>query len=213
MSKGIFEVSASGVIVARDGTLYFALTCYHVTYAFGEDISEVNIEVGHPLLSEREPALIYRAKEESELSLIVFNSDIELPVIEIADEIPELLSDVYLHGYPESWTPYVSKGIFSSKQSMWEDILPCAWVVTAQVWHGCSGGGVYTEEGKLFGIATVLRVSVRYFDRLPWLCGIVPLPKVREFLIEEGFLPEPEEIKIEKVNSYQGCYSNQYLHK
>jgi len=168
----------TGVIIAREKYAHFVLSAAHVS---PEDAEVLRIE--HPSFIGSKVAKVLDIDREHDLMLLVFIADSELPVATIASREPSVTADVFLYGHGAPSYAFATKGILSAKQSAWFD-APEMWVVTSQVWFGCSGGGSYNRNGEFIGVVTRVRVS----NGLPlsWQCGIVPLPTVKVFLKKAG---------------------------
>lgn len=168
----------SGVIIAREKRAHFVLSAAHVSPVDAEIL-----KVEHPDYLGGKIAHVLEIDRERDLMLLVFMADVELPIVKIAAEAPSVTAEVFLYGHGAPEYSFATKGILSAKQSAWFD-APEMWVITAQVWFGCSGGGAYDKNGELIGIVTRIRISKGM--PLSWQCGIVPLPVVLEFLKKSG---------------------------
>ena len=168
----------SGVIIAREKRAHFVLSAAHVS---PEDADILRIE--HPNYLGGKIAKVLEIDRERDLMLLVFVADIELPVAKIANSEPSVTAEVFLYGHGAASYAFATRGILSAKESAWFD-APEMWVISAQVWFGCSGGGSYNQYGEFIGVVTRVRISRG--EPLCWQCGIVPLPTVRAFLKKAG---------------------------
>ena len=167
----------SGVIIARSGDTYYVLTCYHVV-----DDSSASCYIVHPKIKDNDFAKVRFVDKKHDLAIVSFTCKQDLPVVGFASRAPEVTEPVYLFGYPGWQGPAVATmGIVSAKEGVWSD-LPCAWIVTAQVWFGNSGGGCFNLRGELVGIAARIRWGNSQY--LAWQCGIIPLSAIRGFVLQ-----------------------------
>jgi S1-C subfamily serine protease len=176
----------TGVIIARYKRVHFVLTCYHVT-CHGDPTLHV-ICANNPIRFE---ARVLHHDQTKDLSLIYFIAHEQFATAIIMDKAPPLTSTVLLYGYGEEWPALFTKGILSKKESIWEH-HPYVWTANVHIWPGYSGCGVYNEDGELFGIASLMMISTKFYERLPWLCGFIPLPAIQEFLNDAGLPVESE---------------------
>lgn len=176
----------SGVIVAREGRVYFVCTAKHV-------IKQENAEfyIQNPNTYGRIPAQLFRAHPTKDIAIIIFVSERKFPIAKLASITPIPTTPVYLCGYGRRGIlnnggiyPKNTHGILSAKDSEWID-APGLWIITAQIWYGDSGCGAWNNKGQLIGIAIRGKRSGPHL--LSWQCGIISLDDVKEFLKEFGF--------------------------
>ena len=168
----------TGVIIAREKYAHFVLSAAHVS----PEGAEV-LRIEHPSFLGSKVAKVLEIDREHDLMLLVFIADSELPMTTIAVREPSVTAEVFLYGHGAPSYAFATKGILSAKQSAWFDATEM-WVVTSQVWFGCSGGGSYNKYGEFIGVVTRLRISKG--TPLCWQCGIVPLQTVKDFLKRAG---------------------------
>jgi len=176
-----YKGHGSGVVIAREGKVYFVQTARHVV---GDKNAKFYVEqLG---IYGRIEAQVFKQHPVKDIAIIVFVSEREFPVAEFAPESPVTATTVYLCGYGRRGAiPKVTRGILSMKDSEWTD-APWMWVVSAQVWYGDSGCGCWNEKGQLIGMATLMK-SEGFLTPLPWQCGIISLDDIKEFLEKFGF--------------------------
>lgn len=168
----------SGVIIAREKRAHFVLSAAHV---YPTDCDFLRVE--HPSYFGGKLAHVIEVDRDHDLMLLMFVADSELPISTLASKEPSVTAEVYLYGHGAPAYAFATKGIVSAKQSAWFD-APEMWVITSQVWFGCSGGGAYNKDGEFIGVVTRIRISKG--TPLPWQCGLVPLDVVRGFLKKAG---------------------------
>jgi len=168
----------SGVIIAREKRAHFVLSAAHV---YPPDCGFLKVE--HPSYFGGKDAHVIELDRDNDLMLLVFVADTELPITTIATIEPSVTAEVFLYGHGAPAYAFATKGIVSAKQSAWFD-APEMWVISSQVWFGCSGGGAYNKDGEFIGIVTRIRISRGV--PLPWQCGLVPMKEVKIFLKKAG---------------------------
>ena len=177
----------TGVLIGQRGDTYALVTNRHVidTTDTFPAAGNVRYNIEHPGVGNVQAQLI-AIDEERDLACLTFESARELRVAKFVACVPPLLTDVYHYGYGGLWYKgaFATKGVFSSKSRVWLS-LPCAWTVTCNVWYGCSGGGVFTDSGRLMGITSV--IDIERHEYLPWLVGVVPYSELVAFLKGTGF--------------------------
>lgn len=72
-------------------------------------------------------------------------------VTELADDDPELASEVFAIGCPDGACGRISRGVVCSYEH--ERLI-----TDAKVWFGSSGGGLYTKDGQLVGISSMIHI-------------------------------------------------------
>jgi len=140
------------------------------------------------------PALNVAHNTTSDLALLLcvsnsrMNSEISLISSKNATKM-KLADDIFISGCPLARLPQITKGnisIFDEPSGpSFRDL------VSAPIIFGSSGGGVYTENGELFGVVSAVStvnasnnqlISVAY----PHIGWIIPNKLIYSFLIESG---------------------------
>lgn len=162
----------TGVIAAQVDNHYYVLTCYHVIdYSDLREFTLTDMYIEH-IQAGRLPVRIFKTYPAYDLALLVFEYDGDLPVITFANKRPALLSHVYSCGWlPFDPAPVVKDG-FLCNYKHGSRTLPQAWSVSANVWFGYSGGGVFNDRGEFIG--TMARIYASNAGPIPWHAGIVP---------------------------------------
>lgn len=171
-----YNVGSSGVIIKREGNIYYALTAYHVVeeqkdtsylvrIAYDETLSEFlhrnhknicNYREYYQQLSVAEVLYTY---EEADLAIVSFKSEKELEVAKLAnhrakkdDRIGTIGVDgernrYFVKHFGEVLTSDLSK--FDTGDSHFINIVQYH---NAYIVPGYSGSGVFNENGELVGI-------------------------------------------------------------
>lgn len=160
---------ASGAIIARDGDTYYALTAYHVVSETQNTVYRVMTpetlpsdgvlnSMGSAYYDTLPEARTVYAKEDSDLAIVKFQSDVELAVADVAAEDPQKGDRVMAIGNPVDGGRFVpSYGkVLSSQLEMtdYDDGQPDCAILRHSAYEapGSSGSGVYDESMELVGI-------------------------------------------------------------
>jgi len=129
--------SCSGVIVSETERNQYVLTAKHCIDIFEE------VYVDH------NKAKLYLASTSDDLALIIVNGKIPGKVPIKFSAVPTYIgAEVHHIGFPTGYpslTPYLSTGVVSRISNDWNFAL-------LEIVLGCSGGGVFDEDGNLIGI-------------------------------------------------------------
>lgn len=126
-------------------------------------------------------AFIINHDEDHDLALLATLEDINHSVVKIAADTPFVGLPVYILGHTNGF-PFtfmegvVSKTRFEKKGTTFRKVLH----ITSSIWKGNSGGGAFTEEGKLIGIASYINVNVHSMN------FFVHKDIIVDFLLESG---------------------------
>lgn len=171
----------SGVIIGRDGSTYFVLTSDHVirtsqiSYSGLDDslrgtVKSFSMQTNsYAVLFDnnndvKEKAILSILSQDSttDLAVVSFDSDLDLPVIPLLPEDElidiEIFTPVIAIGCQAGYAPYPTEGIFADKLS----IYPLVYFTTADISYGSSGGGVFVNvdgEYYLLGISSSATIA------------------------------------------------------
>lgn len=195
-----YGFGASGVVFAKDRNTYYAMTARHVIELFDDeqnvefrvftpddptywDVHGANKNIGLEEYYASLPLAVVEYKsDDSDLAILSFQSDAELPVPEISDVMPQKGDRIMLISNPDGEDFRISYGnILSSKltsintiDGMTENTVLRD---TAYNASGSSGGGVYNEDMELIGIEVA--GATDFLGR--FRCGVmVPCEQMRE---------------------------------
>ena len=131
--------AGAGVLIAPR----LVLTAEHVVHA-----SIVQVVCKDQII----PGVVRGGHEGVDLALLELLSPcLGVQVSQLADADPQLAEDVYAIGCPEARCGRVSRGIVSSYEHN-------RLITDAKVWFGSSGGGLFTADGKLVGISSMIHI-------------------------------------------------------
>jgi hypothetical protein len=138
-----------------------------------------------------EPTAIYMGKSVAidtthDLALIstVGNAVPEHDIAKVATELPAVGDTVYAVGNPSNFTYSLAKGIVSSYQNDLKKIgtsFEGPWILVGAptVYYGSSGGPLYSSDGKLIGICSMLAGDI------PATTIFVRTDTIRKFLNDQ----------------------------
>jgi S1-C subfamily serine protease len=181
-------VSGSGVAIARESGWTYILTARHnVLDANLEDAESVSLQVQRG--PEKSSALSTQLVDTSLVhDLMLLKVRKQLPVAQLADSSPRYTQPVQVIGNALNRGLSVTEGIVSKPEAHLKDQR--FFVVSAPVTNGVSGGGVFTHDRTLLGIAIAMhRIPVQNANgdvirtrSIPHVGYAVPLPAIRTFL-------------------------------
>lgn len=171
----------SGVIIAKNNNTYYVLTCDHVIrtsrISFSRLEDSLRGTVGFHSLQTNVYAVLFddnnEVKEksivsilsqdiETDLAIVSFDSDLELPVVPLLPQEQlsnlEIFTPVIAVGCQAGFAPYPTTGIFADQLSS----CPLVYLTTADISYGSSGGGVFVEiDGTyyLLGISSSATIA------------------------------------------------------
>jgi len=194
---GTTDGQASGVIVfskpnPKDPSVWlsYILTNAHVVKSHKEVTIETFKYLKNRQISGTTTHFGKVLAKSSSLDLAIIQTtttnklDVEAPMLTY-DELEsfKLYSPIYISSCPLGNSPFITNGNIAH-------ISKKHYMVTAFCIFGSSGGGVFTADGKLLGLAAKIG---RYVDNsgtpqpLPQLSHIIPINVIAEWLHSKGF--------------------------
>jgi len=149
---------SSGVVVHSDEERTLVLTAFHVIRSQGS--GSMVIETGYDEHARMRrvkfhPVLFTYGLSAMDLAIIEIQPGHIMKYAKIAEVYPALGEDIYIAANPANRYRSLKKGIVSSKIRRVEDVQ--VWEVSGGLIFGSSGGGAFTDDGKLFGIASMVQ--------------------------------------------------------
>jgi S1-C subfamily serine protease len=183
--------TGSGVIFHADSIYYYVLTNHHVVYSVSTNVSYQVLDYKGNLFN----ATLYATDSAYDLAILRFRKFSNVfPVAGLASINPEVDHRIAVLGYPNfqvnaivigQTDGYQRVNIESNGSSVEINVDFDVLVTTASVKSGSSGSPVFDQNFHVVGIiyagnfATNSNLSVYSF--------VIPIEKVREFLIAQGF--------------------------
>ena len=172
----------SGVTL-KYNSKYYILSAAHLVseltdiialYENGEKICELEIIKDDGMyinedgtIDEGTDLLLLRPKDQSIMPFLY---------VELAPYEPVTGTEIYIVGNPMVYEDVITEGRIVSYEG---NIM----MITDNIYHGNSGGGVYTKNGKLLGIVSYYRTYKAHYDSPYWtVYGIVRLATINAFL-------------------------------
>lgn len=165
---------ASGVVIERDGDVYYVLTAYHVINKTDKSVFRIftpetityqeaaeNYDGDHLGLIDYYTSLpeatVEYTKEDSDLAIISFESEEDLPVVPVSETIPEKGARIMVVGNPEGEDFVLTYGkiiSFGSELTSFGDSQSENLVMRHNAYEapGSSGSAVYNDDMELVGI-------------------------------------------------------------
>ena len=207
---------ASGIVVYSDDELALILTAFHV---IAEKVDIENNKIGDIIVSYRyyvaseiviSEGYIVTAitiNQAKDLALLKIEPKRRLDYRPIAKAIadPNLGDDIWIASNPLRNYRSLKKGMVSAVKDRFNRYEQPEWEIGGGVIFGASGGGVFNEDGELFGVISsvaMLRTDCWETEELdekgePQVeCDFVPIPyvgfitpptSIRQFLLESDF--------------------------
>lgn len=150
----------SAVIYKREGNIYYALTCRHViTNQTNVLCDDIDVYINGVYID----AAVGKYDKKVDLATVTFISELDLPLIKIADSISDMLARYVISvGSPYDMEAYynsVTVGNISGlnrklieKDMNNKDVENIYTQHTATLNIGMSGGGLFNLKGELIGI-------------------------------------------------------------
>jgi S1-C subfamily serine protease len=220
---------SSGVIVHSDTKNFLVLTAYHnierlVDFEGNLIDKDKPVLIGFKYVVELDDrvaatTLHYEASElyvdiENDLALLAVNNGIYFNYAKILDREVDIAEEVYIASNPNSHNyRSITKGIISSKnRSILDKVLIQA---SGGLIYGSSGGGLFTENGRLIGIARAVdlyntgfceskiihqgEIQIQYTrcfkNPISYIGYFIPTEKIKQFLQSTKFKNNFEYLK------------------
>lgn len=188
---------SSGIVIYEDNSTMLVLTAAHVVHS-KDTVEPYKVAFitfkGRIKYLETEVLDSY-ADDDLDLAILKINtlgSDEIIPaeITNITEE-PKIGETIYIASNPHQHYRSLKKGILSSKIRFGDNQI-VNWEVDAMIIFGSSGGGAFTEDGKLFGIVSgidALETSV-CSGKKNEVANCLSLP-----LTEMGYVSTPSSIR------------------
>lgn len=189
-SRGSEIAFGSGFFVTKDGMI---ATNHHVV----KDARRLAISMFGR--EEKVKVRLLESDEKSDVALLKFDATQEMKCFDLDEALPKIGSEIAAIGHPLGLTNTLSKGEVSGHRDIknGEMIDGSSWVqITAPISPGSSGGPVFTDRGRVIGMATL------YAYKGQNLNFATAASSIRR-LMDKVTRPPQEEPKVEPAPSKQ----------
>lgn len=207
---------SSGVIIQSDDKHTLVLTDYHVVWRMVDENGNYKGDEKPKVLFKyvykdqdknfHTTTIYYECKEiyidkSVDLAILRIDTGVKLNYSKINMKKLDIGDDIYIVGNPNGNYRSVVKGILSSKDRYYNNSPMLQ--ISGGVTYGTSGGGAFTMDGQLVGLARLVDLrktdfctSVKFFDieypdcyieTIPYMGFFTPPEIIRDFILSTKF--------------------------
>jgi S1-C subfamily serine protease len=152
---------SSGVVVYSDDDMALVLTAFHVIEEKvdieNDTIDDIMVSYRYYItsdinISESYVVTAIKVNKIIDLALLKIAPNRNLDFISIAEGDMRLGDDIWTASNPMGFYRSLKKGTISATKNRFNRYGQPEWEISSGVIYGASGGGVFTEDGELFGI-------------------------------------------------------------